>query len=520
MVLLASVALGGTCSSGGANKPGLSLTLNNVPSTLNEIHIVPASGFVINVTFSETAAPIDPASFELYQQRWGDASIHQIDFLLSVDSSGAIGVLPSANALSDGTHTLLAYVRDTAGRSNSATFNFAVRDFSGSLPIGFNQVLFFDFDVDRDGDLAPDFPVDLESFGLGSAVAPTLSEAVAHDVRLTALQRAREAYQSPSSGLALDSVVLAVTDYDPGIPSILDTTRICVGGADPSGVGIIGNIQIDANNGNRSSVECASLPLPTGVFPRELTVFSGQASYQNVFDPLVASRGGTPVGEHPLDATVLAMFFDYGSATSEEQDRFDDIESAIQAFGDALGSIMAHEAGHALGLVPPASPGVGLFGGQAGPEFSHAVEPDGSDPTPNYLMKAGNTFTFARLAGLGSESLPTFRALNWAYLRDRTRTDNSITQLLAPPAIDEVQPAVINTSAAQITVTGSGFAGIPVMQLVNPSYTYSIVGEANVDPETSTAWIIKSQVVPGVYDLTYANEDGQTFVLADSVTVE
>jgi hypothetical protein len=292
-----------------------------------------------------------------------------------------------------------------------------------------------------------------------------------------------------------------------------------VGGEDPTGGITIGNILIDPNNSNRTSVECWSIP-PTGIFQAELMVYANQGSFQGTFDPLMASRGGTPVGEHALDAIVLDPGFDYQSATPAEQDRHDDIFLAVERFGDALGSICAHEAGHALGLVPPGAPGGGLYGGQTGAAFSHAVTPAGTTPPENHLMKAGNTFNFSRLAGLYGNPLPFFRPLSYAYLRDRVRTDATITGLWMPPSLVSVVPAVISQSSVQITVSGQDFAGTPIVQLVNPGYTYDALGETLIDPNTVTAWVIKSQVPPGLYDLVYRNADGQTATLPDAVTVQ
>ena len=248
--------------------------------------------------------------------------------------------------------------------------------------------------------------------------------------------------------------------------------------------------------------------------------YANQGAFQAVFDPLMTSRGGTPVGEHALDPIVLDPGFDYESATGAEQARHDDVFAAVDAFGDALGSISAHEAGHALGLVAPAAPGVGFHGGTYGAAFSHAVQSNGNTPTETWLMNAGATFTFAELAGLEGEPLPAFRPLSYAYLRDRALTDSSVTQLLKPPTVTSVVPDVISVSAIQVTLTGADFVGVPAIQLVNESFVYSTPGEAVVDPITVTFWVVQSQVLPGLYDLVYTASDGQTATLPDAITVE
>jgi hypothetical protein len=518
-VMAALFSLGGNCNKGEGG-PKLSLTLNAVPDDMKSLLVVPSSGFVINVSFTQTSAPIDPASFELFEQRWGDTTPVQLDPIMTVDADGAVGVLSAAQALADGSHTLYALVADTQGRSGSTLLSFAVRSYAAAAPIGSDQFLFFDFDVDRDGDLAPDFPSDLRLFGLGSTAAPALSQVVETQVREAAVSRVGAVYwQSPTNGLSDDPVDVEIGDADPGAPGVWDTTRICVGGEDPTGGSTIGNVLIDPDNSNRTSVECSSLPTPTGIFPAELLVFASEAPFQETFDPLMPSRGGTPIGEDPLDATVLDPGFDYAGATPQEQARYDDIALAVQRFADALGSVMAHEAGHALGLVPPGVPGAGLFGGQTGAAFSHAVTASGGTPPENFLMKAGYTYTFAKLAGIDGQPAPFFRPLSYAYLRDRARTDATISELLPPPSLESVAPALVDVSALQLTITGSDFNGTPVVRLVNDSYTYQMVGEAFVDPETATGWVIRSQIPPGLYDLVYENSDGQSATLPDAVTV-
>jgi hypothetical protein len=97
------------------------------------------------------------------------------------------------------------------------------------------------------------------------------------------------------------------------------------------------------------------------------------------------------------------------------------MDRAVAVFGDALGTLMAHETGHALGLVAPGRPGVGLFGGESGEAWAHAVE-IGGDESPEAalsLMSPGRRFGFEDLAGLGAAGELRFRPIDYAYLRDR-----------------------------------------------------------------------------------------------------
>jgi hypothetical protein len=130
-------------------------------------------------------------------------------------------------------------------------------------------------------------------------------------------------------------------------------------------------------------------------------------------DPFLKSLGGTPIGEQPRD---LALVSDEITA---ETGRRAQIDRAIAVFGDVLGSIMAHEAGHALGLVAEGRPGVGLFGGSEGDLYAHNLDVFGDPPEDKWLMNPGRSFTFEELAGEGESGPLRFRPLNYAYLRDR-----------------------------------------------------------------------------------------------------
>ena len=162
----------------------------------------------------------------------------------------------------------------------------------------------------------------------------------------------------PSNGLpGADPVAVTFSSTDPGSG---DVTRVCIGGEDPGGGINIGEVLIDPKNSNRSSIECGTFP-PTGIFPRELLILAGEAAFQAVFDPLRPATGGVPAGEHPLDATVLAPGFDPGTASPDELARYQRVHAAIQGFADMLGTIAAHETGHALGLVPGRRAGRGTL---------------------------------------------------------------------------------------------------------------------------------------------------------------
>jgi hypothetical protein len=512
--------LGPTCSSvpPPEGPPLVAVTLNAVSDSLNDLLIVPSDDFVINVSFTAGGAAVNPDSFQTFLVRWGDPDVTPFTASFVLDATGGYAQIGPAQALQAGSYTLYALVYDTEGAVGWTDFSFAVRARQGLPPIGTGQKLWYDFASDRDGVPGPDFPVDLETFGLGSPADPGLSAQVEAAVIDAILARVSEAYhqQDPVGFGTFDPVDVTLFSQDPGGS---DVTRICIGGPDPSGGNAIGSILIDPLNSNRAGMECGTIP-PTGIFPRAMTVYQSQSAFQLALGGLMPPLGGTPVGEDPLDAIVLAPGFDPGTASAPELARHGVIDFGIRAYADALGSIVAHETGHALGLVAPGPPGAGLYGGTYGTKFSHDVNTDGSLPAYNYLMKQGGTFNFARLAGLEGSPRPYFRPLDFAYLRDRVILDASITALLMPPTVEgAAPPSVSPPTSIQVTVTGSDFAAIPKMELVNESFLYQMAGVSFVDSSQVQGWVVSVQVAPGTYDLVLTNPDGQSDRLENAFTV-
>jgi hypothetical protein len=498
------LAFGASCDP--EQGPTVTVTLNAVPAPLNSLLIVPPSGFVVNVTAVPYDQPVVPTTLWVAAVPWDGSPLIDLTAAMTPTPTGAVGVIPPELALAPpNTYTLVARVDDTRGDAGIGRLDFAVRDFPNGPPLGAWQLVWYDFDVDRDGDTDRDFPEDLAAVGLGSPAAPALSAQVEADVIDRIAARVESAYWSQDpNGIGQDPVSVAFLLVDPGP---IEKTRICVGGVAPGSPNLIGSILIDPGNANRTSVECGTLP-PSGIFPRGILAWAGNYHFQHAFDPFMPSRGGVPVGEHPLDAVVLAPEFDPGTAPPAELDRWSDIEYAVQTYANALGTIVAHETGHALGLVEPGAPGIGLHGGVSGEQYAHDVNPDGSVPSENFLMKAGPTVKFQHVAGLAGNPLPYFRPLDFAYLRDRAVIDPRVTALLAPPVVTGASPTVL-TGSAWITGTGSGFVAPPRMRLVSAAYTYELISETLLSSTQVRGLVSFSQVPTGTYTLTVENPDGQ-----------
>jgi hypothetical protein len=284
---------------------------------------------------------------------------------------------------------------------------------------------------------------------------------------------------------------------------------------------------MDVNNLNESQDECGGSAV-FGIFPQALdNLWGGDPEFQATFDPLMPSRGGTPVGEDPLDAVVTAPGFDLASATPEELARWVAIANAVDGFAQAIASVVAHESGHLLGLVAHGPTPPGLYGGTTGSTTDHNVTPSGAHPPENFVMNAGGTFSFDEMTGRNGSPLPVFRALNWAYLRDRIALNTQVTGLFPAPTLISVTPNPVSVPAGQqtalVTLHGTGFLETPlVIELItegdptpNPLLNVSFV-----DSETVTGVVNKFLVQPALYDVHLINADGQEVTLGDGLEVQ
>jgi hypothetical protein len=145
-------------------------------------------------------------------------------------------------------------------------------------------------------------------------------------------------------------------------------------------------------------------------------------TFAATFDPFIAtaSRGGTVIGLHAEDATVLGASFDYASASAPQKLRYDAIALAVDRLALYLSVVGAHEVGHSTGLVPDGPPPTGLFGdahqnntfiaSQARTSPGHI-----DTPGPN-IMEAASGFDEAIATG---SDFTLFGPLNRAYLLRR-----------------------------------------------------------------------------------------------------
>lgn len=490
------------------------LTVNAVPEAEAELLVLPPSGFTVDITFPDPSAVI-PSTLVVVELAWA-APVPQLltGDIVAWRPDGAVILVPPEHALEPGSHTFIAGAeRVIDGEQTVALLSVAVREHVIGAPLQEWQWVQLDPTSDLDGDGEVDLRADLRAFGLASLADPALADLVYWRVVGEIVGRVQQLYHAsnPSGLPGGDPVWVRFSGVPPPSGRY---TRICIGGASPGAGGVIGNVRYDPANGDPADVAC-DLLVPSGVFPRELLRYAWQPAFQTVFDPLLAA----PVGTDPLDAQVLGVAYDPSDPV--QLARREEIDAGIAAFAQAVATVTAHETGHALGLVPPGTPGGGLYGGTSGPDFTHNVTPYGGVPPETFLMNAGASFAFAELAGLGGVPLPRLRALNHAYLHGRLVLDDAVRGIYGPPKVDSVEPAEISLlgpDIISITVQGTRFIATPTVRLVGPNI-HAILGEELESPTRVVGLALLPQLAEGVYDLELRNPDGQLAVLPAAVQV-
>lgn len=409
----------------GAQGAEISIQINGVEERMARDVLLPSEGWVLQVVLPPNLPTNTRESLQITLRAERTGAMIEIAEQL-VDHAGvATLVIPESLGLYAGLLSIRATLTDDEGKELVAYRRVRIRNWLGGPPIGSRQILHFDFTIDRDADGQPDFERDLERFGLARSERPELAKRVAEQIAERAVSRAARAYDAPDdpnrTGSTRDQVfVRLLRAAEPG-PFV---SRICVGGANPDSPKSVGNVRFDHRNERKSSNDCEGDPA-AGLFPAELTLYEASPLYAEVFGPFLAARGGSPLGTQPGDADALAKAMAANAEAGESSDTATDrgraIRRAIEVFGDVLGTVMAHESAHALGLVPAGRPGVGLFGGaeQEGDQYAHNIDVLGDPPDRAWLMNLGRSFSFEDLAGRGASGELRFRPLNYAYLKDR-----------------------------------------------------------------------------------------------------
>jgi hypothetical protein len=419
--------------SGDSLRPELTLTLNDVASARNEGLLLPTWSFTIDATMRDVGnLTVDPASLQFTLS--GPGSVPGSEELFETGSytqSSAHLSIDSGLALEPGSYTLQARVADLSGNwSLYDTISFDISEASAELrPFERLQLVWVRFDMDREGhgqgDGDPDFDQDLMDYGLMTAGDPSgTNDRMRTLIRDGILRQAHLLYGRASDGSPqAGSVPIRLVLRE---PSSAPHMRIAIGGNDPNGAsnrsfgaessGILGRAYYDFRNSSPNENNTGTSP-GLGVFPGELFLYQSRlyldlypyyyTTFARTFGVLSPHMGGTPAGAGVEDATVLATGFNRGTATSAQIARYDAIMDAADDLATAIGTILAHEIGHSLGLTAPGACPTGLHGDQS-------------------LHNAATSFTDVMSAVISYESLIAvdfeFRPLNLAYLRERILT--------------------------------------------------------------------------------------------------
>lgn len=504
--------------------PTLFVTLNDVPDDMNDLLVVPPERFQVTLALdSAGGSALDTASLSVTSDQ--AAGIHPAGAELAgeftVTPTRAAWELPAGSNLPRTSHFLTVSVRDLAGNLASRVYGFAVRDFAAGAPLENLQTVFLDFDQNRSLTTAVDFLEDLREYGLSAAAAPTIETQMRDRLVAEIVSRAHPFFGvNPDGTPGPDAANLVFQATLPGVPH----SRLCVGGQSSLGGSFLGSSTLDVNNLNETSDECA-LGSVFGVFPQAIdNLWGANAGFQATFGPLDPDAGGTPVGLHPLDATVLAPGFDPAGAPSAQLARWSAIESAVDTFAQIVATAVAHETGHLLGLVAHGPAPGGLWGGSTGGNKDHNVTPGGTTPAPNWLMNSGGSFTFEEITARGGVPLPVFRPLNWAYLRDRVVLDASVTGLFPAPTLTSVQPASFSFAGAGsqlVTFQGTNFLATPSIELLTEGdpTPNPVLSVAFVNSQTVTGIVFSFLAPPALYDVRLRNPDGQEVILVGGLEI-
>lgn len=346
--------------------PQISVTVRDIPLSMNSNLKIPPFGSEIDLDFGDGYwGIIQPGSLELNANvDLGSltAGSNLLDSLPILQfSANKLRVrIPSEYAIAGSTAQFSARVKDLSENTSSdASFSCTITQSSNAIvPFEKTQICWVRFDLNRDGSTKQDFEEDLIAYGLISASNPLgKNAALRAQIEEGVIDKANAFFQQTSWGRVV---------FTPTQPSSTQYMKMAMGGFDPSSsseeldgqtTGVLGRAFFDSLNQNFRDDDSLSNP-PLGVFPREMfrAYFPGSGFsdflFQSTFSPLAPSLGGTPIGEHAVDATVLDSNFNYSTATNEAKVRYNQIQTAILRFNKVVGYLLAHETGHAVGLVP------------------------------------------------------------------------------------------------------------------------------------------------------------------------
>ncbi len=364
--------------------PSVAATVNGIDASRRTGLVLPTHGFTVQVDALDGSQTPDMGSVRV--DFTGDGTSPSSSGLFAtatVAFRSFRATLPPTMALTPGQWTMTARVADLSGNVGvSAPVTFTVLEATGGLvPFERTQVVWARTDLDRDGNGRADFDDDMLRLGLATAGDPLGTNEYVRDLACDAiLAYANSLFGRSAAGEELDDDSIAVR-FTAAQPTGLPHMQIALGGYDPQGsrnraygsatTGILGRAYYDYRNANINDRNVGTSP-GLGVFPGEMFLYQADLHEQlypsfvtmfaQRFLPLCPNMGGTPAGSHAQDHVVLRRTFDLATATSEQLARRQFVVRAIDDWARAIGTVLAHETGHAVGLVAPGPAPSGLFG--------------------------------------------------------------------------------------------------------------------------------------------------------------
>ena len=400
--------------------------------------LVPSQGFTVDVTLLETSDdPLDRTSLVLTaDQDLGGGTLRAGTDLASRlrfdDQPGrtvphASWLVGPGEAFPDGTVTLTVQARTASGATHVQTLRFETVALPPERQVWsrpMEWLLRFDMDeFTTTGRTHPDGRVSVQSKtgpdGLSDFAAElALLGAQGHDsapaarsvygrgatgasnvfrawIERNIVEQVYRYFHMGPDGQPLDGISFRLfVDGEPGAPDPATFSPdgtfsvLRLGGSLDSGY--LGRSYFGVFNHDRVDDSAAGVGIATGTI---LDALGESAGITHVFDPIKPGVG-TPVGDDPADPIVLADGFDRHASgnTIAQNGRYDALARVARFVALALAHIVAHEMGHAMGLVPNGAPPEGFFGGRTDVSFMgrHTDSHHADYPALNLMQSGGN----------------------------------------------------------------------------------------------------------------------------------
>lgn len=433
-----------------------SLTVGNIPGYLNgsESYInesdqevsfivsVPAHGSQFSIAWESGlggALPDPQTLFVAADQDIGERSAgSNLADWFTIKDNGAKWQVASETPLPIGALQLTSSIEDVRGNpSDTLVYQFQITPGAAqSRPFDWHDRWQLDFDRDNysislnqnssgtyypqatlGSDGLADHHQDLITVGLQSVTPLAAANAIGANSRVelwikeSILNRVRHLFGENT----LQGESSLQTQLSFQTSSVNATSFIGIGGDDAEPVSYaLGRASYDHKNSTPNDERSSQ----RGVFTSNMIQFYWNSwTFRNRFTGVLPGLG-TPVSEHILDSSVLSQSFerlDPSNSNSENQ-RYDEIWDAIDAWSRIVSVIVAHEVGHAVGLCANNHPPTGLFGGVDDAEFLGPFTSPYHVDTPGLnVMASALGLTSALVEG---EAGYKFNTLNRAYIAE------------------------------------------------------------------------------------------------------